>query len=308
MPRFGEVFRETGVDAASRFVVVGLGSSNVVALHDAKSVDLRFDQKKVDVRIIQRGNVSRVANAMYDQFARWGLFNEEASKNYQMALSSALLRSQSSLLWVTGRTRGLHEVQVISGGVTLKLEVAVVPSLSFTLAFRFLQHLDDSNTMKSFTSWEPSDAPWLLNKLNWTYRMQANISFDKADADWVKVNQILGEPLGDKGFLNFVAPGKNASADLNVFLVGRWKGGEAGGTYFAEVKSAVVEGTADPTDPVTAGDDRFLVTLAHEVAHFLTYEQESAIFHHGRPNVLLSTEIEGGRIDKELLLKMNSPW
>jgi hypothetical protein len=308
MPRFGEVLRDAGVHAASRFVVVGLGASTAVPLHDAKTVDLRFDQKKVDIHVVKRENVTRLANVMYDQFAKWGLFNEEASKNYQMALSSSLQGPHSSLLWVTGKTPGLHDVQVISGGITLKLEVAVVPSLSFTLAFRFLQHLDDSNTMRSFTSWTPSDAPWLYNKLNWTYRMQANISFDLLDADWVKVNQVLGEPLSEKAFLNSVASGKNTSADLNVFLVGTWKGGEAGGTYYADVKSAVVEGSPNPSTPVTQGDDPFLVTLAHEVAHFLTYEQESKMFHHDRQNVLLCSGIEGSRIDQDLLLKMNSPW
>jgi hypothetical protein len=288
-------------------MVVGLGDANLVGLHDAKGFDLRFDRGKLDVFQVTRDQVSRVSTILHDQFIKWNLVDEESARSYWGSMYNTLNHtSHSRLLFVNGKKNGLSEIAAVSGSTSVKIEVAVVPHLSFTVAFKFLQHLDESGQMKTLTPWDPSDGQWLIKKLNWIYGLQANISFELLDSEWVRVDKVLGEPLGEAAFLNFVVDKKNKNADLNVFLVGRWKGGEAGGTYFANEKAAVVEG--NPTDPVAPDSDPFLVTLAHEVAHFLTFEQVSAVFHHNRPDVLLSSGIQSSRLDKQLLLQVNSPW
>ncbi len=245
MARFASIFKETGVDPANQFMVVGLRGLNLVALHDAKGFDvrdLRYDTKTLEIREVTRDQVHRVSSALSEQFISWNLQDEESAKSYWGVMHTALGTLNSRLLAVTGKARGSTEIKGVHGRTILRMEVAVVPQTSFTVAFKFLQHLDESNTMKSVTQWEPSDARWLINKLNWIYGPQANITFEMTGADWVKVNQVLGEPLNDKAFLNYVVQEKNDSADLNIFFVGRWKGGEAGGTYFSDKQVAVVEG------------------------------------------------------------------
>jgi hypothetical protein len=307
MHSFTAVFKETGVDPLNRFMVVGLRSANVVVLHDAKGVDLRVDNKKLEVHQVTREQGNNVLSAFYDQFIKWNLVAEDSMKAYWGAMHNSLnFGLHSRLLFVTGKVPGLTEIKAVYRGIPLTLEVAVVPHLFFTVAFKFLQHLDESGNMKVMTPWEPSDGRWLINKLNWIYGPQANITFEMVEADWVKIDKSLDQPLSEKNFLNYVVKQKNKRADLTIFFVGRWKGGEASGTYFANEQAAVVEG--NPNDPVGPGADPFLVTLAHEVAHFLTFEQDSVTFHHDRPNVLLSTGLQSTKLDKQLVFQINTPW
>jgi hypothetical protein len=237
---------------------------------------------------------------LYDQFIAWNLMNEDSAKALLGAMHSSLsFGLHARLLLATGKMRGLTSINAVHAGITFNLEVAVVPSQNFTVAFKFLQHLDESRNITT-TRWNPSDARWLINKLNWIYGPQANISFQMVEADWVKVDKILGESLDKEAFFNHVVERKNKSADLNIFFVRKWKGGEAGGTYFPEVEAAVVEENPESL-PVTADADPFLVNLAHEVAHYL------GAFHHDRENVLLSNGRQSTRLDKQLVFDVNPP-
>jgi hypothetical protein len=341
MPEFAELYGEAGVDPLHHFMVAGFGASNFVRLRDAKSLDLRFETSRLDVRQVTKSNVVQFSNAMYKQITDWNVRmsadptemkwqgvdygNKDYVPNdnigrpatmvysdpvvgYLSAVRAAVsLGAHSTLLFVTGRERGLQTLSAVDGRASADLQVAVLPPQSFALSFKFLQYLDGSNTMTSATPYRPSDAALFVNRLNWIYGPQANISFGLIDADWVKINQALGTPLDSKTFKSSVIGQRNQNADLTVFFVGKYVGndGSAAGECFGPEATAVV---GDATKlPVAAYEDPFLVTLAHEVAHFLTYDRGLGMFHHARPNVLLSTGIESTRLDKPLVIQLNSP-
>ena len=298
MPKFTQLLKEAGVDSPHNFMVVGLRGSNLVGLHDAKGFDLRFDHSLLEVRQLTREQFPQVSNTLYDQFIAWNLINEDSAKAF-LGTMHTNVGPRSRLLLVTGRMRGLASINAVHAGITFKLEVAVVPSQNFTVAFKFLQHPDESGNI-STTRLNPSDARWLINKLNWIYGPQANISFEMVEADWVKVDKILGESLNKEAFLNHIVERKNKSADLNIFFVRKWKGGEAGGTHFPEEEAVVVEENPKSL-PVVDDADPFLVNLAHEVAHYLGAD------HHDRENVLLSRGRQSTRLDRGLVLAINPP-
>ena len=148
----------------------------------------------------------------------------------------------------------------------------------FDIAFRFLQLRDDSGNV-SKTQWGPSDARWLISKLNWIYGPQSNISFRLADADWVNVDvkadaMDLNKPLQGADFLKHAAGSKSKTANLSVFFVRNYLTVDKRGfsETFLDENISVVEDK--PLLPVTQGADPFLVNLAHEVAHFLRFEEE----------------------------------
>lgn len=166
----------------------------------------------------------------------------------------------------------------------------------------------------SKTQWGPSDARWLISKLNWIYGPQSNISFRLADADWVNVDvkadaMDLNKPLQGADFLKHAAGSKSKTANLSVFFVRNYLTVDKRGfsETFLDENISVVEDK--PLLPVTQGADPFLVNLAHEVAHFLRFEEEGTREddHHNRPNVLLSRGVQSARLDKQLVKKINSP-
>ncbi len=235
MPKFTELLKETGIDPQNNFMVVPLGGSNLVGLHNADGFD--YDHHRLEVNQVTREQIHRVSNNLYDQFnLTQGLVDETDSwKAYWAAMHNSLsFGSHSRLLSVTGKMRGLTDIKAVQGGLILNLNVAVVPRDRFTVAFKFLQHLDGSGKPKIPTRWRPSDAKWLISKLNLIYGLQANIFFEMVEADLVRVDKTLGEPLDSKAFLSHIVKGKNQNADLNIFLVGRkWNGteGDAGGSF-----------------------------------------------------------------------------
>jgi len=306
MLRFTALVKETGFDPLTRFLVVGERRSNFVVLHDPDGADLEFDRNKLDVHEVTRERASRAATALQDQFITWGVAGEGSAKAFVGALvNTASFGSQTRLLSVTGKVGGWAAITAVRRGVKVDLSVAVLRQKVLTIAFKFVQHLDKSGIMRPVTRWGPPDVRWLTTKLNWVYGPQANITFDVIEADWVKVNAFLGDPFGTKAFLAYLVQHKNKWADLNVFFVGnRWisDDGDAAGTHFYDHDACVVVDNANL--PFAPGADPFIVTLAHEVAHYLRGVQG----HHSRPNVLLSDTLQTTAVDKQLVLDINPPW
>jgi hypothetical protein len=302
MPKFIELLKETGVDAQHNFMAVPTRGSNLVGLHDAKHFDLRFDKSKVEVLTVNRKQIHRVSHTLFQQFFAWNVVNDDSAKSLMFAMHRLLsFGLHTRLLLVTGKVHGLTAINVVHGRTTFTLDVAVVTHRIFTIAFKFLQHLDKSGNMKPRTRYNPSDARWLINKLNWIYGPQANISFEMLEAEWVRVEKVLPESLSYDSFLSNVVERKNKSADLNIFFVGSpWKGGEAGGTWFPKESTVVVEDNLS-TLPVTVHADPFLVNIAHEVAHFL------GAHHNDRDNVLMSMGRQSTKLDKQLVFDINPP-
>ncbi len=305
MIRFAAILKETGVEPNEGYIATGLGGSNLLSVHDAKTLDLRFDHNKLEVRQVTRDQLARVSTVLSEQFLRWGLLAEDSAKAYSAAMYASVNSAlHSRLFLVTGKVSGTTQIQAVDGMSRPKLDVLVLPPRVFTVAFRFVQHLDAFNNMTPVTNLNPSDARWLINKLNWTYGPQANLSFTLVDADWATVDRQLAEPLSEQAFINYVAGLRNQRADLTIFFVGRWKGGEAGGTFYADLNSAVVESNPK-TLPVTAGSDPFIVNLAHEVAHFLLYDRLGYLPNHpDTDGVLLSTGIQSSRLSRQLVAQI----
>ncbi|GLC24757.1 hypothetical protein [Roseisolibacter agri] len=309
MPRFTALQSATGFDPLRNFLVVGEGRSSFLLLHDARVENLKFDATKLDVRAVTRTDYSRYAHVLQDQFMAWGLVAEESARGFAGAMhAAATYGGLAHLLSVRGKVRSQSRIRATRRGVTAELHVAVVPQKMVTVAFRFVQHRDASGAMITLSRWTPYDRRRLSNMLNWVYGPQLNVTFDVVDADWARVDQHLGHPIDDEAFLRHIVGKKHPSADLTVFFLGNgWKSqkSEVAGTMFYEEGAAVV--VDDSQIPVTDGADRFAVTLAHEVAHYLRDAQSGFRGHHDRPGVLLSGGTESTVLDKQLVYDMNPP-
>ena len=131
------------------------------------------------------------------------------------------LEAGGVLLSVSAKTPGtswLHAGKV-------KQQVAVTDPLVSDVTFKFLHHLDADGNWICPTNKKPSDVDDWIADLNWILGAQANVWFEMAKAEPVKVNQVLGQPVGEAALRNHLAPQKDDTADVTVFLVGKWKGG-----------------------------------------------------------------------------------
>ena len=303
MFRFATVFEQTGVEPDEGYMTVPLKGSNLLLLRDAKAPSLQFDSSKLDVGLVTRNQLSSVSSAISGQFLQWGLVAEDSTKAYSAALYANVNSAFGSRLYfVTGKSQGVAPLYAVDGKSRLKLDVAILPPDIHTVAFRFLQCLDASGKMRAVTRWDTSDAQWLLNKLNWAYGPQANISFDLVDAAWARVPTQLNLPLTETGFRKDVASLRHPQADLTIFFVGKtYEGGKKSGQYFDDLSSAVLADDAAGM-PVMKGSDPFLVSLAHEVAHFLGTDRTGQPTGHppGNNNVL-ADGIQSGRLGRKLV-------
>ena len=77
---------------------------------------------------------------------------------------------------------------------------------------------------------------------------------------------------------------KDGFADVTVFLVGKWSGrGDAGGTFFRD-PGDVIALDDKPAIPVVEGNDVFIVTLAHELVHFVLHFRGNKMNIHHLPD------------------------
>lgn len=91
---------------------------------------------------------SALTDAMNAQFSNWNLKSAEQTKNYLAALHGKLNSSDMRLLLVKGNASGKTKIDAVSGKLPNTIEVAVVPTKTFKIAFRFIQLTDDSDRRK----------------------------------------------------------------------------------------------------------------------------------------------------------------
>jgi hypothetical protein len=164
---------------------------------------------------------------------------------------------------------------------SVKQDVYVSQPLVSEIAFKFLHYPDDDGNMMPVTHKDHAFAVEWIADLDWILGGQANVWFELVKADPVKIDRQLGSPLDDETFRKYVAPHKHPGADVTVFLVGKWKGsGHAGGTFFRDLGD-VIALSDKPAIPVVKGNDEFIVTLAHELVHYvLNYRGNKMNIHH----------------------------
>ncbi|MDW6022429.1 hypothetical protein SAZ10_11755 [Mesorhizobium sp. BAC0120] len=153
----------------------------------------------------------------------------------------------------------------------VRQEVYVSRPLVSEITFKFLHHLDERGNMLPVTHKDPAFVPEWISDLDWILGGQANVWFELQKAEPVKINRQLGSPVNDVAFRTYIAQHKDALADVTVFLVGKWSGsGHAGGTFFTDLGDVIA--LADkPGIPVVEGNNPFIVTLAHELVHYVLH-------------------------------------
>jgi hypothetical protein len=182
----------------------------------------------------------------------------------------------------------------------VKQTVSVTRPLVSDVTFEFLHHLDDKENMKSATGKVPGDVDGWIADLNWILGAQANVWFEVEKAVPLKIETVLGRPVNDVAFKNYILKEKDGAADATVFLVGKWEGtGDAGGTFYPDDNVIALDDS--PAIPVIDGGDPFIITLAHELVHYvLHYRGHKRVGHLSDQYALLNTRTEATYVTPQL--------
>jgi hypothetical protein len=198
-----------------------------------------------------------------------------------------------SLLQVRGRLPGRS--WIIAGDV--KQELLLTVGESYDLSFLFLKHQDEDGQPVPATQQQPADVTDWISELNWILGAQVNIWFETYNKDWIPVNVHL-KGVGDAFYKEHIANQWDKNADVTVFLVGKWL--RSGGTFHSDLQSTIAIDDK-PAIPVTKGNNPFIVTLAHELVHFVVAKRGRDRHGHVNENyVLLNKLIESTVIGTEL--------
>ena len=310
MPSFVQFLQHSGVYAEQSFMIVPRGGFNLVCLRDSKDVRLSYDRDRLQVDDVGFEDVERVA-LEYINF-RYGKQKSQERDDQLLRLRTGLFGTArpdglARGFKVTAKGAGLPELKAMRGSVGVRLEVAILPRKDYTIAFKFLRHLDPSRKVIDATTWTPDDVPWILNRLNWTFGAQANIFFTSVEATWFTVQKALGPKISREVFRKEIVPLKKPGADLTCFLVGDYdaKATEAAGEYLDDEQVCVVVDQGNP--PVFNLGEAFIGVMAHEIGHFLHHKRKIAgSGHHDRGGILLSSGRESLSLDKQLVSNLNA--
>lgn len=310
MASFAQFLQNSGVYAAQNFMIVPRGGFNLVCLRDSKDVRLSYDRDRLQVEDVRFEQVERVALEYIN--TRYGKQKSQERDDQLLRLRTALYGTarpdgNARGLKVVAKGVGLPELKAARGNTAIKLEVAILPRKDYTIAFRFLKHLDQSGKVINATKWTLDDVPWFLTRLNWTFGAQTNIFFTLVDAKWITVEKALGPKISRDVFRKDIVPLKRRGADLTCFLVGDYDAmdTEAAGEYLIDEQVFVVVDQGNP--PVFDLGEAFIGVMAHEVGHFLHHKRNMpGSGHHNRSGILLSSRMESLSLDKQLVTNLNA--
>ena len=304
-PSFSRVWKEIGVakwawDTRS-ILMIPSQMPSLVMVRNAAGHPVRSDPGLVITRIDKDG----VAAALDKYLSGIGVTGPHR-KALAGELWAAITREMGAggvLLSVSAKKRGTS--WLYAGKV--KQQVAVTDPLVSDVTFRFLHHLDAAGKLGPATDKKPSDVEGWIADLDWILGAQANVWFEKAKAEAVKVNHVLGKPVGDAALRNHLAPEKDGMADVTVFLVGKWKGktgGDPAGTFFPDLNVIAVDDK--PAIPMVPGKDPFTIVLAHELVHYVLHYRGYGSFHVHDQHALLNDQVESTVIVPDLQWKMHN--
>lgn len=312
MPSFVQFLEHSGVYAAQSFMIVPQEGFNLVCLRDSKDVHLSYDVNRLQVDIVRLEDVERVAQQYIN--TRYGEQRSQQREDQLLRLRTALYATArpeglARALKVSAKAKGVRfpELKAMRGNTGIRLDVAFLPRQDFTIAFKFLKHLDQSRKVINATKWTPDDVPWFLTRLNWTFGAQTNIFFTPVDAAWITVQKALGPKISRDVFRKDIVPFKRRDADLTCFLVGDYDAmvNEAAGEYLPDEQVCVVVDQGNP--PVFDPGEAFIGAMAHEVGHFLHHKRNlPGSGHHDRNGILLSSRMESLSLDKQLVYYFNA--
>jgi len=310
MASFVQFLQHSGVYATQSFMIVPQGGFNLVCLRDSKNVGLSYDRDRLQVEDVRLDQVERVAQEYIN--TRYKDQGSQERNDQLLRLRTALYvtaqpKGSARGLKVSAKGFGIPELKAMRDNTQIKLDVAILPRKKFTIAFKFLKHLDQSGKVINATKWTPDDAPWFLTRLNWTFGAQTNIFFTPLEATWVTVQKALGPKISRDVFRKDIVPLKRRGADLTCFLVGDYDAmdTEAAGEYLSDEQVFVVVDQGNPA--VFDYGEAFIGVMAHEVGHFLHHKRNLAgSGHHNRSGILLSSGMESLSLDKQLVINFNA--
>jgi hypothetical protein len=319
MANFDDLVPKAGVDAAKSYMVVGRDRYNVVVLQDAAGFRLLPNHKLEVKEISARDILSNVISVLLAQFGSWNLKDSSNAKAFSDALTARFSKPDARLLLVKGKIKGATRLEASHGKQKIGINVFVLPPKSISVAFRFVK-VSDSAGNPLDTVKDASQNQALLNVLNWTFAPQANVSFDLADTDTVKITlnrtmeesvNALKNKLWGKEFEKTGLQSRSKKAALTVFFVKDYLSRDDNGmseTFWPPDVACVVADA--PKDYVVDGEDPFEIVFAHEVCHVLQNMQQpkeigKGTGHHKRDSILMCENREGAKIDEPLMKRIN---
>jgi hypothetical protein len=302
-PSFSRVWKEIGVEKwawdTRSILMIPSQRPSLVMLRNATGHPWRSDRGLVITRIDKNG-----VSAALDKY----LSGIGVTGQHRKALAGELW---AAIMLELGAGGVLLSVSAEKPGTSwlyagkVKQQVAVTVPLVSDVTFKFLHHLDADGNLFCPTDKKPSDVDDWIADLNWILGAQANVWFEKAKAEPVKVNRVLGQPVGDAVLRNDLAPEKDGTADVTVFLVGKWKGktgGDPAGSFLPDLNVIAVDDK--PAIPMVPGNDPFTVVLAHELVHYVLHYRGYGSFHVHDQHALLNDLVESSVIVPDLQWKM----
>jgi hypothetical protein len=302
-PSFSRVWKEIGVDKwtwdTRSILMIPWQRPGLVLVRNAKGHPLQAGPGLTITRI-DKGGVS----AALDKYLSGIGVTGDHRKELAGALWTAIIQELSAggvLLSVVAKAAGMSWLK--AGEV--KQQVEVTQPLVSDVSFKFLHHLDEDGNMLPATHKDPAFVDDWIDDLNWILGAQANVWFEKANAVPVKVNEVLGRPVGDAVLRNHLAKEKDGLADVTVFLVGKWKGktgGDPAGSFLPDLNVIVVDDK--PAVPMVPGNDPFTVVLAHELVHYVLHYRGYGSFHLHDQHALLNDLVESSVVVPDLQWKL----
>lgn len=292
MPGYSALWKDSGfLKGAPPCLVVPYEGLSLVCLGGVRDLDtrrdLKFDRSNLDVGVVSPKQALMTLMTYSENFPG-------SERSEILGLTGSiwnLTRFGSTVLSVEGSVTGsTASLDYVGRAGRAKLDVVTVRRRRVSVSFRYIRFRDAGGAMRGGTSRDPAEAEQLIAVMNRLYMPSANIELTLRSSKAEQIDQALGTAILMDNFQKHVLPLRDRNADITVFFVGKWKGGEDPlGSAFSAQKSVVVDDaplqyiapqTGWPENQFTddqiyhskdrkATDRDLHIVLAHEVAHIL---------------------------------------
>ena len=310
MPRFVQFLQHSGVFAEQDFMIVPRGGFNLVCLRDSKDVRLSYDRGRLQVDDVGLEHVERVAQEYIN--TRYGKQKSQERDDQLLRLRTGLFGTArpdglARGLKVSAKGVGLPELKGTRGNIGVRLDVAILPRKEFTIAFKFLRHLDPSGKVINATRWTPDHVPWFLTRLNWTFGAQAKSFSPRSKPRGLRSRKPWGQKsramLSERTSFPSRGPAPISRAFSSATMT-QWIPRRPGNICLIEQVFVVVD---EGNPPVFDLGEAFIGVMAHKIGHFLHHKRSMpGSGHHGRGGILLSSGMESLSLDKQLVSNFNA--